>query len=215
MISHSIISAPKNETVEAVISAIEKTKNEFSGGAQVVHIIFASLIQTKGKWTCVVSIVSEPDRDGDGNAAIIFGHLPEKYEELYDDILPHVDNLNVIEDDSVWQNIKYYLLDVYFYQAVHFKKLERITETGGGYFKEAEEDIDDELENVMSLEMTQRRTEFKSDESRLFDASFYKAAETSEIKMFRDKEERVRWRQQGNLRHQSSEFIRMLKLEAG
>ena len=87
------------------------------------------------------------DIDGDGKAAIIFGHLPAKYEEYYDDLLPEVDHLNVIYDTIVWRDIKKFLLDVHFYQAVHFGSLKRVTETGGRFFKESREKyrLDDEF----------------------------------------------------------------------
>lgn len=211
MISHTVIGTPKERPAEAVISAIVKTKKEFAKGSQVVHIIFASVIQTKYKWSCVVSIVAEPVRDDQFDEAIIFGHLPRKYEDLYDDILPEVDNLNLIEDDTVWNNIKYYLLDVYFYQAVHFQKLERITETGGGYFRETDKREDNELDEKLTLEFTKSKMALKSERDHLFSDSFYKAVETEEIRLYRDEEHRRRWRAQGNLRHQSKEFIQMLR----
>jgi len=129
--SHTLTSNGKDTPAEAAISAIQKTKKDFSKNSQVVHIIFASLIKTERKWHSVVSIIVEPIRDHDFDDAIVFGHLPRKYEDLYEDIYPEVDNLNLIDDDSIWQNIKKYLLDIYFYQAVHFKKLERISESGG------------------------------------------------------------------------------------
>jgi hypothetical protein len=110
--SHTIVSKTKDLPAEAVVSVIAQTKKDYAKNAQAIHIIFASLIETKGRWACVVSVVVEPIRDDDMDAAIIFGHLPRKYADLYDDILPEVDNLNLIDDDSVWQNIKYYLLDV-------------------------------------------------------------------------------------------------------
>ncbi len=214
MISHTVESQLSNTTEDAVISAIEKSKLLYVDGAQAVHIIIANLICAYGqdKWKAVVSVIREPNRNNESDEAIVFAQLPKKYAQVYDDLLPHVDHVNIIDDDSIWTNIKLYLLDIYFYQAVHFNALQRMRESGGGYFRELDDsDIKLDIEFTMSAE--ERVEENRNDRNELYDDAFYKEVDAKEIKLFRTKEERLRWRKAGNMRHQSKEFVRMLKNE--
>lgn len=222
MLSHTIMGAPNTDMNQAAISAIRLSIEEFGTGAQAVHIILASLILSGTTWKALASVVREPDRDDIFSEPIIFCHLPNKYNQIYDALLPEVDHLNLIADDSIWKNIKTYLLDVYFYQAVHFKAIERMADESDtssaispGYFKEIDRTDDLDLAPELLFDITQdRRQDFKSEQSKLFDNSFYAATENQELKLYRDKEERVRWRENGNKRHQSDAFIKMLKYEA-
>lgn len=186
MQTYVITSDLKNTPEQAVIDAIHKAKKFHVPHAQCVHIIIANIIQSQKMWKSVVSIVRQQDHDEIYQKAIVFGHLPAKYADLYDDLLSHLDHLNVIDDDSIWQNIKNYLLDIYFYQACHFQNIERIAETGGGYFIETEEDhkIDSDLEifNENNLEINMKYDQRINHESEVFE----KNIQDKEIKMLNE-----------------------------
>ena len=191
MTPHTIIGDKSKTAADAAISAVRMSIRDWGKGAQVVHIIIANLILTNNQWQAIVSVITEKEVDDTPNDIITFGHLPAKYDDLYDDLLPEVDNLNIIDDDSIWQNIKTYLLDIYFYQAVNFKKLERIKETGGGYFKEAEKANDTDPETITLLHELPLEIKHpaKDTNNKLFDASFYKAAQSTELKVLYDFDE--------------------------
>ncbi len=142
MNSHIVKSSLEETPLKAAISVIRESLFQFEDGAQAVHIIIANLIETGNDWCAVVSVVPVPDLDEKHSETIVFGHLPAKYSDLYDDILPEVDHLNLIDNQSIWDNIKLYLLDIYFYQAVHFGRLKRLSGSSGGYFKEASKTYD-------------------------------------------------------------------------
>lgn len=138
---YTLVSADFKIEGDALVDAAKKAIKRYKDKAQAVHILFVNLIQFQGKWKAVVSVIVMDDIDGDGKRAITFGHLPAKYSAHYDDLLPEVDHLNVIDDVSIWRDIKKFLLDLHFYQAVHFGKILRIEETGGGYFTQRKEKL--------------------------------------------------------------------------
>jgi len=137
----TITSSSFTEPKKALIDAARKAKIKHSRGQQVLHVVFVNLILFQRQWQAIVSVTAVHDIDGDGKPAIKFGHLPAKYAEYYDDLLPEFDNLNLIESESFWREIKKYLLDVHFYQAVHFGEIQRLAETGDqrGFFKSKKE----------------------------------------------------------------------------
>jgi hypothetical protein len=135
-----VVSGHFKNPADALIDSARIASKQFSTGKQAVHIIFVNLILQDKKWQAITSITAIDDIDGDGKPAIIFGHLPEKYEDYYDDLLPEVDHLNVIHNYAVWRDIKKHLLDLHFYQAVHYGAIQRMSDSKGeGYFKEKKE----------------------------------------------------------------------------
>lgn len=209
------VEGPHKSTIEeAAISTIKKAISIHGNNAQAIHIIIANIIFTNNSWTGVFSVVREPIRDDDFDEAIIFAQLPRKYEGLHERILPHVDHLNVIEDDSIWKNIKLYLLDIYFYQAVHFEKIERITEAGGGYFREVKEEDDTDLDVQFSfnpeilLNSFLLKTTMQS-----FNSHFSKEVEvdSEEAKLLIDREDRYRMR--NIIPNRDQALLRVLRLE--
>ena len=211
MHSTPCISAPCDNINEAVISVTRKALKENDKNTQVLHIIYASLIQTDKKWTTVIDFFREDDNDGDGARAITFGHLPKKYEEVYDDLLPELDNLNLIDNDSIWCNIKYFLLDLYFYQAVHFQALERITDTGGGYFKE-KKDVKLKLETEFTFDLDGFNNQAIGVKDKVFQNSFYEAVETKGIQKFKTREDLMRrGKQKRHINPESDALRKMLR----
>lgn len=191
---HDIVASDYFDTAsDALIHSANIARNKFSSGAQAVHIIFVNLILNGKKWQAISSVTTIDDIDGDGKPAIIFGHLPEKYEEFYDDLLPHVDHLNVIHNQSIWRDIKKHLLDLHFYQAVHIGEIQRIQETGGGFYRKKKDQYksDSELEINMN-------SENKEYQPPLFDRETTRFQEQSDIadKEIRDEEYGVLLRNQ-------------------
>ncbi len=132
-----VVSGHFKEPADALIDAARAAKKQHADGKQVLHIIFVNLILQDKKWQAVTSITAIDDIDGDGKPAIIFGWLPAKYEEHFDDLLPEVDHLNLINNYAVWRDIKTHLLDLHFYQAVHFGEIQRMSDSAGqGFFQE-------------------------------------------------------------------------------
>ena len=116
--TYVVTSGLKNSPAEAAIDAVRKSISLYKENTQFLHMVIANIIRQEKKWKAVISVFREPDVDGIPDPAITFAHLPLKYEDIYDDLLPEVDNLNLIEDDAVWTNLKSYLLDIYFYQII-------------------------------------------------------------------------------------------------
>lgn len=186
MQSQTIISKACKTTTEASVHLIRKTIADNRKNAQAIHIILANLIFDNQKWKAIGQVIRVEDFDQLPNEAFSFCHLPAKYSDLYDDLLPEVDNLNIINDNNVWQDIKTYLLDIYFYQAVHFGRLERISETGGGYFKATSKKIDGDPKATLDFNPADKIINFREASNRAFDASFYREVAAVETKSLQD-----------------------------
>ncbi len=192
-ISHTLISAHKDTPLLAAIDCIHLSKKQYDVDIQYIHIIFANIIKTGKKWQTIVSVVYEEDIDDDRSGAVVYGHLPRKYEDLYYDLLPNLNYLKLIEDDDVWKDMKTYLLNIYFYQAANFHQVDRITETGGGYFKQTKQEFELDLDTAaLTLDFNEEQVSTVRATDQLFDASFYKATENKEIKVFKEQSKTVR-----------------------
>lgn len=146
-----VVSGHFKDPTDALIDAARAAKKEHAGGKQVLHIIFVNLILQDQKWQAVTSITAIDDIDGDGKPAIIFGHLPAKYEEYFDDLVDEVDHLNLINNYAVWRDIKTHLLDLHFYQAVHYGAIQRMSDSAGeGFFQERRERL--KIENALAFD---------------------------------------------------------------
>lgn len=180
--TYVVTSGLKYSPAEAAVDAIRKSISLYKEDTQLLHMVIANIIRKDKKWKAVISVFREPDVDDIPDPAITFAHLPRKYEELYDALSPEVDNLNLIEDDSVWTNLKSYLLDIYFYQAVNFKEIERIADMKRGFFEEKESTshlVDLEVE--LTLDPRDTAEQQMPDSDKIFDVSFYKAAATQTL----------------------------------
>lgn len=176
--SHVVSSALKDTPALAAIDAIRKSIKLYGDNAQIIHLLIANIIRSNKQWKAVISVLRQPDLDDVPDPAIIHGHLPLQYDDIYNDLRPEVDYLNIIEDDTAWEDLKGDLLDVYFYQAVNFKELERISDIQHGYSEEK-----DQISTLMTLKaeltLDPHAVKIEADHNkRLFDVSFYKAAAT-------------------------------------
>lgn len=199
MKSQTIISKPYKTTIEASVGLIRQAIAENKQNAQAIHIILANLIFDKGMWKAIAQIIRVEDVDDIHSEAFSFCHLPAKYSDLYEDLLPEVDNLNLIGDNAVWQDIKTYLLDIYFYQAVNFGRLERIAETGGGYFKASDRKKDGDPQATLDFNPTNKPVTFREASNRAFDASFYVQVAETETKALQDYDRTVLKKQREKL----------------
>lgn len=157
--SSTFIGQSEKSMTLSALSAVNEAIKAHEKEAQALHIIIASIIKTNKDWKTIVKFVRESDQDIIKKPAIVFCHLPYKYNDLYDDLLclESVDHVNLIDDDSIWNNITAYLLDIIFYQAVHFRPLQPIAQSDGGYLKEKEKEkltqpTLDELMDVFNIE---------------------------------------------------------------
>jgi hypothetical protein len=173
---HIVASRYFKNPAGALIDCVRQAKKQQSTDKQVVHIVFVNLILAASQWQAITSVTSVDDIDGDGKPAIIFGHLPAKYEGHYDDLLPEVDHLNIIDNVSVWRDIKKHMLDVHFYQAVHFGEIQRISETGGGYFKEKKDKFKSKNDYIFDFD-----DQTKTDTQLVLDAEHIAFQEAVEI----------------------------------
>jgi hypothetical protein len=171
-----IIIGISNDMSASAINAVRKAIKEFSPDAQVVHIIIASIIKTKKEWRTLIKVIEEPDKDIVPQKAITFCHLPYKYNYLYDDLLDEVDNINLINDESIWNNITAYLLDIIFYKAVHFKPLERVSGSKGGYLKETTKHDQQPEIDTLGIDFDVDKVQTQHHLNKLYDCSFYKQA---------------------------------------
>lgn len=180
---HIVASRHFKKPIDALIDSTRTAKRLHSHGKQAVHIIFANLILSNQKWQAITSVTSIDDIDGDGKPAIIFGHLPAKYEEYYDDLLAEVDHLNLINNYVIWRDIKKHLLDLHFYQAVHFGEIQRIAESGGGFFKEKK----DKLKIKDAFEFTFDQTDKEPPNSIEIQAlTFEETSDAEALKAYKD-----------------------------
>jgi len=187
--THVVTGATAKAPIDAAINAVRQSIKLYGNEAQILHILIANIIKENKGWKAVVSVFRQPDLDDVPDPAITHCHLPLKYEDLFDALLPEVDHVFLIDDNSAWNDLKGFLLDVYFYQAVNFKEVTRLTDMPHGYFEES-----DGLDTVQSLEAELTldphkdiKTEAKVD--RLFDQSFYKAADTLKAEVMQQKED--------------------------
>lgn len=193
MLSKNIIASSDKNAASSTVAAVRLAIKEHAKDAQAVHIIIASVIKTRKTWKTVTKVIREPDAEKNPDDAIIFCHLPQKYNDLYDDLLDEVDHLNLIDDESIWDNITAYLLDIIFYQAVNFNPLEPIKESGGGYLKETskkqQENPDTE---ALMIDFDKNNPDARSQTNQIFGSNFYTAVETEKIREFRWEEQHYR-----------------------
>ena len=179
---------PQKSPKDAAISALHAGLKKFEKGAQAVHVIFANIVPFGRTWRAVVEIIREQDVDKVFSEPIVFGHLPEKYEDIYDDLLPEVDHLNLIMDESIWKKIELYLLDIYFYQAVNPPQSNQTSQidTKGlkGFHKT--NDIDPDLKAFMTGKM-KYNLHFDKESLRFLKADHCRALADAEVRAAYDR----------------------------
>lgn len=175
---------------ESAIDAVRLAVKKFSPKSQVVHIIIASIIKTHKGWRTLVKVIADPDLDSIAQDAITFCHLPHIYNDLYDELIDEVDNINLISDDSIWDNIAAYLLDIIFYKAVHFKPLEKIKGSNGGYLKESHKNDNQQPEiDTLGIDFDSDKLKEPHQTNKLQSQSFYKTVNSENAKSLKDESE--------------------------